>query len=146
MVKISQRRIASELLGVGQNAIWIAPDSEERVSSAITREDVRKLIQKGVIARKPQQGTSRTRARERALKKRKGKLRGPGSKRGSSIADSKGEWIKKVRSLRRYIRALKDKGLDNASYRDLYGKVGGGFFRNKTHLRLYIEKEGIGVK
>ncbi|UCF59603.1 MAG: 50S ribosomal protein L19e, partial [Candidatus Bathyarchaeota archaeon] len=40
----SQRRLAAELLNVGEGRVWIDPDRIEDVEAAITREEIRRLI------------------------------------------------------------------------------------------------------
>ena len=46
-----QRRLAADILKVGVERIWIDPEAAEEVTSAITREDIRKLIEEGIIKR-----------------------------------------------------------------------------------------------
>ncbi|MCK4491837.1 MAG: hypothetical protein KAU03_04380, partial [Candidatus Altiarchaeales archaeon] len=72
----SQKRMASEILGVGSNRVRIDPDSTEDVSASITREDIRAHIAGGIITAKLKKGNSRGRARDRLLKKKKGRMRG----------------------------------------------------------------------
>lgn len=144
----SKKFIASKILDIGINRVWIDPENISKVEPAITREDIRRLIKKGIIAVKPEQGTSRYHARRRQEKKRAGRLRGAGSKRGgkNSVVPSKLKWINTIRPIRRYLKALKGRGLVNKDFKLLYNRAGGGFFRNKAHLKLYMEKAGIGVK
>ena len=54
----AQRRLASELLKVGQNRVWMDPDRVEDIQSAITKSDVRKLIYEGTV-RKRRAGVGR---------------------------------------------------------------------------------------
>lgn len=138
----TQRKMAASILKAGLNRIWIDPAELKKVSGAITREDVKRLIVKGVISKKPEIGTSRGHARQRQEKKRKGRLRGPGSDRGSAKS-TKRDWINTIRPIRRLLKSLLSKGeIDKATYKDLYGKAGGGFFRSKTHVRLHLQKSG----
>ena len=39
-----QKRLAAEILGVGESRIWIDPNRIEDVADAITREEIRGLI------------------------------------------------------------------------------------------------------
>ena len=39
-----QRRLAAQILKVGQNRVWIDPERIDDVDGAITREEIRKLI------------------------------------------------------------------------------------------------------
>ena len=42
---------------------------------------------------------------------------------------------------------LKDKGIvDKKTYRNLYLKSKGGFFRSKSHIKLYINEHKLGKK
>jgi ribosomal protein L19E len=49
--------------------------------------------------------------------------------------------MNKIRPLRRLLHSLKNKeGLTNLQYRELYNKAKGNFFRNRNHLKSYVEK------
>ena len=144
----SQKAVAARILNCGKGRVHIDPQSQERVASAITRNDLKGLISAGVVSKKPIQGTSRKRARDRMEKKRKGRRRGAGNVEGGLNARNpkKRKWILTIRSLRKYLYGLRVQGvLDKNAYRRLYRQCGGGFFRNKTHLKIHLEKEGIGV-
>ncbi len=141
----SQRRMAAEILKCGENRVRIDPDAPG-VASAITRDDVRRLIEDGRIEKKPVKGTSRGRARETAKKKHRGQRKGPGSRKGSSNArlNDKKRWMEKIRVLRRMLAGLRRKGvLEPGQYRKLYKMASGGFFRDKAHLKIYLEKQGV---
>ncbi|ABL77648.1 50S ribosomal protein L19e [Thermofilum pendens] len=137
------RRLASEVLGVGESRIWIDPDKLDEVSAAISRSDVRRLIKDGVIRVLPPSTPSRGRVRERRLKRKKGRGRGPGSKKGPRV-DEKRAWINRVRAQRRYLKFLKEKGqIDTKTFRYLYRLVKGGMFRSLSHLKLYISEHKL---
>src|SRR5439155_1518404 len=55
----SQRRLAADLLGGGLNRVWIDPEDIDRVQSAITRDEVKKLIREGSISLLAKTGDSR---------------------------------------------------------------------------------------
>ncbi|HID19204.1 TPA: 50S ribosomal protein L19e, partial [Candidatus Bathyarchaeota archaeon] len=82
----SQRRLAAQVLGVGESRVWIDPEKFEDVSSAITRLEIEQLIRSGAIKAKPEKGVSRGRARVRRVKHKQGRRRGPGSRKGSAGA------------------------------------------------------------
>lgn len=82
----TQKRIAADLLKVGQTRVWIDPKSYEEVSEAVTREDIRKLIKRNVIQKKPKKGNSRGRYKRFKAQKDKGRRRGPGSRKGTRNA------------------------------------------------------------
>lgn len=137
----AQRRLAAEVLDVGKNRVWLDPNSQDEIADAITREDVRDLVDRGLIATKQARGNSRGRARERNAKRAYGHQKGPGSRRGTAGArqDSKEEWGNKIRAQRRVLRELRDDGeLEKSQYRELYSKASGGEFRSVQYMKNYI--------
>ncbi|MEM3677037.1 MAG: 50S ribosomal protein L19e [Candidatus Bathyarchaeia archaeon] len=132
-----QRRLAAELLKVGESRIWIDPGSIERVEAAITRDEIKRLIHEGVIRRLPERGVSKGRVRS------KPRRRGPGSRKGSTI-DRKTLWINRIRRLRRILKRLRDsKKISKDIYRRLYLLAKGGAFRSASHLKEYIERHSL---
>lgn len=107
-----QRRIAAKVLKVGEGRVWIDPESISDVEEAITRADIRDLIEEGVIRKKPKRGVSRGRARIRALKKSLGRRKGHGSRKGTQGArrSKKRQWIIRIRALRRRLKELRAEG------------------------------------
>jgi len=141
-----QRRIAAEILKCGENRIWIDPERIDDVAVAITREDIKRLIHDGVIRKKPIKGQSRARARIRHEQKKKGRHRGPGSRKGKKTArmGKKERWMTTIRALRKELRKLKAEGkLDDHTYRRLYIRAKGGQFKNKRQLYLFMREHGI---
>ncbi|MEM0372594.1 MAG: 50S ribosomal protein L19e [archaeon] len=68
----------------------------------------------------------------------------PRKKRGAYGARIKGkkEWMKKVRSLRDELNSLQPK-ITKESYRKLYLMIKGGYFRDKSHLKLYMTEKKL---
>ncbi|MEM2182591.1 MAG: 50S ribosomal protein L19e [Candidatus Bathyarchaeia archaeon] len=142
----SQRRMAAEILGVGEERVWIDPERIEEVEAAITREDIKRLIHEGVIRKVKEKGVSRARARIIHEKKKRGKRRGVGSRSGSMKArvDPDRVWVEKIRALRRRLRELKEKRIITTRvYRQLYLKAKAGVFRSIADLHRYIEVHGL---
>ena len=71
-----QRRLAAQILKIGQNRVWINPEFMDDVEGAITREEVRKLIHEKIIVSLPEKGVSRSRAKTIRGKKRLGRRSG----------------------------------------------------------------------
>jgi large subunit ribosomal protein L19e len=143
-----QRRLAAEILGVGESRIWIDPnpEHEEEISQAVTRNDVKRLIAKGLIKVKPEKGNSHTRWLERRRARSEGRRRGHGKRKGAKDArvDSKRRWINTIRKIRRTLRWLRDKGIiDRKLYRELYRKAKGGVFKSSSDLRRYLVEIGV---
>jgi len=138
----SQRRLASQIMKVGRNRVWIDPQRIDDVESAITREEVRKLVHEKVIAAVPIQGVSRGRAKAIQAQKRRGRRKGQGSKSGTprAVISKKDAWMLKIRALRRRLRELKaSRIITEANYRELYMIAGSGRFTSITDMERYIK-------
>jgi large subunit ribosomal protein L19e len=138
----SQRRLAAQLLKIGQNRVWINPDKADDVEAAITRDEVRRLIHEGTIRASPEKGISRGRARIIHEKKKKGRRSGPGSKTGSSHAriSQKQAWMNRIRALRKKLRTLRTKKMiAENGYQKLYRMAGSGRFESVADLERYMK-------
>jgi len=132
-----QKRMAALLLKCGKSRVRFDTEELEAVEAAITREDIRRLINDGTIYKLPSRGVSRARVRER-----RGRRRGPGSREGAknSVVPAKRIWINRVRPQRRLLRKLREAGGFNpAVYRKLYRMVKAGAFKNTASLKDYIK-------
>lgn len=133
-----QKRLAARILKVGESRVWLDSSKIKDVEAAITKADIRKLIQKGSIKVLPEKLH-----KPREKKKRR---KGPGRKKGSMYAKvtSKQRWISTVRPLRKMLKELRQTGqIDRPTYRKLYLLVKGGMFRSRSHLKIYLEQHGI---
>ncbi len=138
----NQRRLASRIMKVGKNRVWINPDKIEDVESAITREEVRKLVHEKAITATPIKGVSRGRAKVIQAKKRRGRRKGSGSKSGTprAVISKKDAWMTKIRSLRRKLRELKaNRTITEANYRELYMIAGSGRFVSIADMERYAK-------
>ena len=142
----SQRRLASQILKIGENRVWIDPDRMDDVEGAITREEVRKLIHEKVIVPLPEKGVSRSRAKTIQEKKRKGRRSGPGSFTGASHATvtKKEAWMIKIRSLRRKLRELKaSRTITEETYTQYYRMAGSGRFESIADLERNLKANDL---
>lgn len=133
-----QKRLAADILKVGQSKVWMDPARLADIGQAITRADVRRLIMKGAIKKMPD--------KVRKPKELRSKSRGQGSRRGTkhSIVDSKTKWIQTIRPLRAELKEMKVGGrIENSTYKNMRRLVKGGMFRSRSHLRLYLEQHGL---
>ena len=141
----AQKRLAADILDVGKNRVWFNPERQGDIADAITREDVRELVDEGAITAKDTKGNSRGRARERKEKQAYGHQKGAGSRKGKAGArqNEKEEWTSSIRAQRNKLRELRDDGtLSKSRYRDLYDKAGGGEFDSVADLQRFIDANG----
>ena len=68
----NQKKMAAQLLKCGVHRIWIDKDYLDDVANAVQKDDVRRLIDEGIIKARPLVGTSRSRARKASTQKSKG--------------------------------------------------------------------------
>ncbi len=142
----TQKRLASQILKCSPKRVKFDEDRLEDIKEAITKADIRALIIDKAISRKNKKGISRVRAKKRATQKRKGKQRGQGSRKGKKTARSpkKNEWMNRIRLQRLFLKELKEKELINKNtFRLLYNKAKGGFFRSKRHIKIYLEEHNL---
>ncbi len=142
-----QRRMAAEILKCGENRVWMDPARLDEIRQAITKTDIRRLIKQGLIKKLPEEGVSRGRARKIAVQKKKGRRKGRGSRKGVSKTESKEQWIKRIRAIRRYLKKLReDEKITKETYKDLYRKAKGGFFKSNNHVKIYLQRNELFVK
>ncbi len=142
----TQRRLAADILDTSKKHVKFDPDHLDEIKQAITRRDVSELINDGIIQEKHHDNQSRSRARHTKKQKSKGRQRNTGSVKSSEGArqDQKQAWMNKIRSQRAFIKKLKENDkITNKTYRDLYNKSKGGYFRSKRHIKLYLEQNEL---
>ncbi len=140
-----QRRVAARMLKCGVNRVWISPEHLDEVADAITREDIRELIDRNLIQKRQKKGVSRGRARYAAAQKKKGRRKGPGSRKGKKMAGTskKERWMSTIRPIRAELKSLRDSGKINPhEYRIYYRRAKGGMYKSKSHLKLHLRADG----
>ena len=138
----AQKRLAADVLDVGKDRVWFDPEAQGEIAEAITREDIRDLVDDGTVRAKDAQSNSRGRARERQEKRDYGHRTGPGNRRGKAGArqNEKDDWVQRIRAQRSRLKELRDDGpLDRSQYRTVYNKASGGEFDSVDRLEAYIE-------
>jgi len=126
------RRLAADLLNVGENRIRIDSASISDVKSAMTRADVQALIDKGAIKAAKKKG------RKKNVKK---KRRGRGSRKGVGGISDKEKWMMKVRAQRKLLRKLLELGaLEKEDKRAVYMRIKSGIFRSKKAMIAYLKE------
>ena len=136
----SQKRLAADVLDVGERRVWLDPDAADEIAEAITREDIRDLVDQGIIQAKGTQNNSRGRARERDAKRSYGHKKGQGKRKGKAGAreSRKDSWVSRIRAQRKRLKELREDGtIDRTQYRELYNKASGGEFDSVDRLEAY---------
>jgi len=139
----NQRRLAAGVMDIGVNRVWMNPEAEKDIAAALTREDIRKLIEEGKVGKRAIRGVSRGRARKVAQTRAYGHRKGHGSRSGAKGArrPKKELWMKKIRALRNLLSEMREnKKIDVSTYRKLYRKAKGGEYRSRAHLNAHVEQ------
>ena len=142
----NQRRMAASLLKCGENRVWMDHDRVDEIAKAVTKQDIRVLINGGAIKSRQIKGISSGRTKFAKKQKDKGRRRGHGSRKGAKYArlPRKERWIRTIRPIRIYLKALRDEGKINRTiYRKYYRKAKGGEFRSKHHLETHLVSDGV---
>ena len=122
--------LAAKALNVGKKRIVFLEPRLEEIKEAITKQDIKDLVQEGAIVVKGVKG------RKKVVKRKK--------KRGVGKIKKKVNVRKKVyatltRKLRKYIYELKKTGkLDREDVIDIRKKIRNRLFKSKAHLKEYI--------
>jgi large subunit ribosomal protein L19e len=122
--------LAAKALNVGKKRIVFLEPRLEEIKEAITKQDIKDLVQEGAIVVKGVKG------RKKVVKRKK--------KRGVGKIKKKVNVRKKVyatltRKLRKYIYELKKSGkLDREDVIDIRKKIRNRLFKSKAHLKEYI--------
>ncbi len=141
-----QRRLASQILKCGKNRVRFDPARLDDIKEAITKTDVKSLINNDAISKKRTRSTSRFWSKKRKHQRSKGKQKGLGSRKGKKTArlNPKRKWINKIRVQRDFIKSLRNRSIITSNiYHDLYMKSKGGFFRSLRHLKLYTKEREL---
>lgn len=145
----NKKQLAARLYGVGLNRVKFDEARLNDIKEAITKRDIKGLVISGAISIEVKHGASKSGFRARLKQKRKGRRQGQGSRKGKRTARlrNKVAWMNKIRAQRKYIGLLREKGyIKNDAFQNVYKKSGGGFFRSKRHIRIYLEENKIITK
>jgi large subunit ribosomal protein L19e len=143
-----QKRLGAAILKCSPKRVWLNPEQLEEIKGAITKFDVRRLIAHGLVKKVPEKGISRIRAKKNQDQRRKGRRKGLGSRKGVATARTpkKESWMNRIRPQRELLKRLKEgEKISNQTYRTLYSKAKGGYFRSARHMKLYMEEHNLFV-
>ena len=144
-----QKRLSAAIMDCSEKRIKFDPERLTEIKEAITKIDIKGLINDKAISRKPVKGISRARARIQKKQKSSGRRKGHGSRKGkaNARAANKLTWTNQIRAQRELLKKMRENNhITKNIYRELYEKAKGGFFRSKKHLKLHIEERHLTKK
>ena len=135
-----QKKLAAKVLKASKNRVIFDPERLEDIKEAITKTDIRGLVSEGAIKKVQKKGTSNVRTKKHKMQRRKGLRKGPSTKKGKKTIHNKQIWMRKVRTLRAFLKELRERKLiKNETFTDLYLKVKGNYFRSTRHIKIYLQ-------
>ncbi len=140
------KRVAAQISERGVNSVRINPSSLEGINKAMTREDVRKLIENGSIVFTKEKHNLSLASKELRKRRNKGRSRGPGRRKGTRKARQSLTWIKRARSQRLMLKKLRAMGkIDRQQFNKYYMLSKGGSYTSKGTLLLHMSEDGIAL-
>jgi len=141
-----QKRLAARILKCGINRVYFDPGRLEDISEAVTRADIKVLINSGAIMSRQKAGISTGRKHYLEAQKAKGRRTGQGSRKGTRYArlTRKDMWINIIRPIRKKLAELRKEGqLTRAQYREIYMHAKGGMFKDCQHMLEHLRTSKI---
>ncbi len=125
-----KKQTIANMLGIGKGRIKFNPERISDIEDAVTKQELRALINDGAIIIASIKGQK--------TKKEK-KRKGYGSRKGKKTArmGKKKRWVKQVRALRNYLKSIKTQ-LSKEKYWEAYRKIKGGEIKTIARLKEYL--------
>lgn len=144
-----QRRLAASILKCSPKRVVFDEAKLGEIKEAITKFDIHRLINRGVIARVHARGIAQFRTRAVRAQKRRSRQVGHGSRKGTANAraDDKLQWMRTIRAQRDLLKRLRDhKYITPETFKIAYSKAKGGFFRSTRHIKLFLQEQDMFLK
>lgn len=126
----SKKQLAAKTFGVGKARIIFVNERIEEIKEAITKQDMRNLLQDGAIIIKEIKGRSKNLPK----KKKRGF-----SKIRKNVNTRKKDYVILTRKLRKLIADRKQKGeIKEEEIKKLRKKIRNKMFKSKAHLKEYM--------
>lgn len=127
----SKKELAAKTLGIGKERIVFVRERTAEIKEAMTKEDLRGLVEAGAIKIKPVKG--------RKINVSRKHKRGPG-KIKLKVNKRKQEYVTITKKLRAYVCELKKQGkLTPEEVKGIRKKIRNRIFKSKANLKLYVE-------
>ncbi len=122
----TKKKLAARTLGVGVGRIVLVAERIPEISEAITKQDIRDLVDSKAIYVKDVKG--------RLTKKKSGK-RGEGKVK-KIVGTRKRDYIRLTRKLRKFAKQLQLQGrIDSEKYKEIRKQIKARTFRSKGHFK-----------
>ena len=126
----TKKQLAARTLDIGKSRIVFVKEREEEIKEAITKQDIRELVQDKAILIKNIKGR-RTNVK-RKTQRRTGKIK-------KKVNTRKQDYVKLTRKLRAYVKALFERGeLSKEDVVEIRKKIRNKAYRSKAHLKEII--------
>ncbi len=122
----NKKLLASKVLGVGKERVYMNENNLKQIEEAITRQDILDLVESGAIIIKEVKG--RRKVIKRKHKRGRGKIK-------KSVDKSKTAYVLLTRKLRKHTSVLRRRGMiDSERYTKIRKAIKASRFKSKRHL------------
>jgi large subunit ribosomal protein L19e len=134
----SQKRMAAYILKVGINKVYFDPDRLQDIKEAVTKQDIESLIQDKAIKKKPVIGNKKRAHNKKLERKKRGRRKKTGKVRKLN-ENRKEDYMARIRKIRRYLKAVKNR-IGKEEYARIKRLLRGGQIKNIKELKIKIGK------
>ena len=134
----AQKRMAAQVLDVGENRVWFDPERIQDIKEAVTKIDIKELIKDKAIKKRAIVGVKKRAHKKRLKRKKKGRRRGKG-KRRKIIKKRKRMYVQRIRKLRDYLKKRRT-SLSGEKYKQIKKLILGGQILQVQDMKSRIEK------
>ena len=128
---LSKKKLAAKTLNIGIGRIYLDENRREEIKEAITRQDIKDLVESGAISIKEIKGQKKNVKRNNRRRAGKRKIK---------VNTRKQDYVKITRKLRSYVNELKKQGLiDNEKYKEIRKNIRNKLFKSKRQLKESLE-------
>lgn len=127
----NKKELAIRTLKIGKKRIIFIESRKEEIKEAITKQDIRDLVESGAIV------IREIRGKKKIGKKKKGK--GPGNVK-KKVNKRKQKYVVMTRKLRGYSKEIFSQGkITKDELKEIRKKIRNKMFKSKAHLKSYME-------
>ena len=126
-----KKELATRTLNIGKSRIVFVASRKDEIKEAITKQDIRDLVESGAIKVKDIGG--RTKVEKRKRKRGIGKIK-------KNVNTNKQDYVIMTRKLRKYAAEKHNRGeINKEELTDIRKRIRNRLFRSKAHLKSYVD-------